>query len=292
MGEQLIGGHVSAAGGVMKAFENAHAIGANFVQIFTQSPRAWKTNAIADEEIAHFKQGLADQSNGLKGLVTHASYLINLASADRDLFNKSQTALIDNLESASKLGARGVVLHVGSHKGLGLGSSLGGIISSLKCALESVDNSCQIFLENTAGQGGSVGVTFEELARIIDGAGSSESIGVCLDTQHLFASGVSYSTIEEADSVIKRFAEILGISRLGCVHLNDSKTPLGSMKDRHENLAEGLIGADALSNLMSHPALLGVPVILETPGDGKGPRRRDVELARDLIAKGQSRRGG
>ena len=292
MDEQLVGGHVSAAGGVMKAFENAYAIGANFVQIFTQSPRAWKTNAIAEEEIANFKQGLANQTHGLKGLVTHASYLINLASADQDLFSRSQTALIDNLESASKLGARGVVLHVGSHKGSGLDSSLGGILSSLTRALESVDDSCQIFLENTAGQGGSIGVSFEELARIIDGAGSSERIGVCLDTQHLFASGVSYSTIEEADNVIKRLSEILGIGRLGCVHLNDSKAPLGSMKDRHENLAEGLIGADALSNLVSHPALLGVPIILETPGDGKGPRRRDIELARDLIAKGQSRRGG
>lgn len=286
----MIGGHVSAAGGVMKAFENAHAIGANFIQIFSQSPRAWKSQMVSDEEAAYFKRELANQTNGLKGLVIHASYLINLASSDRDIFAKSQHALIDNLESAEKLGARGVVLHVGSHKGSGLESSMDGIVSSLLRALKSVDGSCEIFLENTAGQGGSIGVNFEELARIIDAVGSSK-IGVCLDTQHLFASGVSYSTIEEADAVIQQFSMILGIGRLGCVHLNDSKTALGSLRDRHENLGEGLIGANALSNLMSHPDLNGVPVILETPGDSKGPRKRDVELARKLIGEGRSRRG-
>lgn len=290
MDEILIGAHVSIAGGVMNVFDNAAAIGANFVQIFTRSPRVWRSSMISEDDATCFRAELESGRSGLKGLVTHASYLINLASSDPEIFEKSRAVLVENIRSASKLGARGMVVHVGSHKGAGLEASMAGIASSLRLALDAVDGPCRILLENTAGQGGSVGVTFDELARVVEALNGDDRIGVCLDTQHLFASGVSFATIDEADAVVAALAGMLGISRLGCIHLNDSKVPLGTMKDRHENLGQGLIGAEALSNLISHPALLGIPLILETPGGGEGPRTNDVDTARELLRAGIARR--
>lgn len=286
MDEKLIGGHVSASGGVLKAFDNAKEIGANFAQIFTQSPRMWRAKEISDGDAEEFRQRLTSSEYELVGIVTHASYLINLASGDSDLYKKSQAALIDNLTSAAKLGARGVVLHVGSHKGAGLDGALSQISESLSAALESVDGPCRILLENTAGQGGSVGVGFIELARIIEKVDGHKRLGVCLDTQHLFASGVEFSTLPQADEIVKDLDDAIGIDRLGCIHLNDSKVHLGSQKDRHENLGDGMIGTKGLSNLISHPALKEVPLILEVPGDGGGPRKSDVDKVRELLNEG------
>ncbi|NNN18789.1 MAG: deoxyribonuclease IV [Acidimicrobiaceae bacterium] len=290
MDERLVGGHVSVSGGIMRAFDNADAIGANFIQIFTQSPRMWRSPIVTDEDASRFRDEMAKSGSVLRGLVTHASYLINLASLDPDILERSRNALRDNLATATKLGANGLVLHIGSHKGLGLEASIDGIVASLLLVFDQVEDSCRILLENTAGQGGSVGLTFEELAWVIGAAGGTDQIGVCLDTQHLFASGVSYETIAESDLVVARLSKTLGLSRLGCIHLNDSKVPLGSLRDRHENLGDGLIGSRALSNLVSHPGLSKVPLILETPGDGEGPRKIDVEMARELISAGQKRR--
>lgn len=292
MDVKLIGGHVSASGGVLKAFDNAKAIGANFAQIFTQSPRMWRAKDISDSEAEEFRQRLASSQYELVGIVTHASYLINLASSDADLYKKSCVALVDNLQSATKLGARGVVLHVGSHKGAGLEAVLSQITESLVATFESVDGPCQILLENTAGQGGSVGVGFDELARIIENMGDNERLGVCLDTQHLFASGVEFFDLAQVDGIIRNIEDTIGIDRLGCIHLNDSKVQLGSKKDRHENLGDGLIGAKALSNLISHPDLDRVPLVLEVPGDGDGPRRSDIDKARELVKEGASLRRG
>ncbi|MCL4553195.1 MAG: deoxyribonuclease IV [Candidatus Marsarchaeota archaeon] len=290
MDETLIGGHVSITGGLLNAFDNAIAIGANFIQIFTHSPRVWKSSVVSDEDSARFRRELANGSSGVRGIVTHASYLINLASADPELLGKSVRLLVDNVSSASKLGARGVVLHLGSHKGAGLESCLGRIKSSLLAALDSAAEPCRIFLENTAGAGGSIGTSFEELARVIEALDGDYRLGICLDTQHLFASGVSYKTMAEADAVVDRLSKTVGIERLGCVHFNDSKVPAGSLKDRHQNLGEGLIGDAALGNLVSHPSLLGIPLILETPGGGSGPRTLDVEIARELLRSGIERR--
>ncbi len=290
MDERPIGSHVSIAGGVMNVFGNAMAVGANFVQIFTRSPRVWRSPAINEDDAARFRTELETGRNGLKGLVTHASYLINLASLDDELFAKSRTVLAENVLTASRLGALGTVVHVGSHKGAGLKMSINRIASSLRLALDFVGSPCRIFLENTAGQGGSVGVTFEELALLIEALKGDERVGVCLDTQHLFASGVSFGTIDEADAVVEELDRMLGIDRLGCIHLNDSKVSKGTMKDRHENLGEGLIGGEALSNLISHPAFVGVPLILETPGSGEGPRTRDVNKAREILLAGIARR--
>lgn len=292
MGQILIGGHVSSSGGALKAFENAKAIGANFVQIFTQSPRMWRSSVVSDEDAAQFKALLNDPKEPVVGLVTHASYLINLASEESELLEKSRIALADNLKSATKLGASGLVLHVGSHKGAGLGKVLPSVVAALSSVFDSLENPCRILLENTAGQGGSVGVTFEELAQIIEAMDYDQRIGICLDTQHLFASGVSFDSLVESDLVINQLSGTVGLERLGCIHLNDSKVPKGSQKDRHENLGEGFIGPEPISLLISHPAISEIPLVLEVPGAGNGPRKEDVEKARQLLDTGRMKRSG
>lgn len=291
MSERLVGGHVSIAGGVLNAFENASEIGANFMQIFTQSPRMWRNTAISEDDITRFGDALATSLHGVRGLVTHASYLINLASDLTDLKKKSAEALVHNLAAATQLRARGMVLHVGSHKGAGFDDVLPQIAATLDRALSEVEGPCPILIENTAGQGNSVGVTFEEIARIFEGVENSARLGVCIDTQHLFASGVSYGSFEEADRIADRFISLFGREALGCIHLNDSKVPLGSQRDRHENLGHGKIGEQALSRLMTAPGFSTVPIILEVPGEGKGPRKSDIDKAREILAKGTEARG-
>lgn len=286
----LIGGHVSASGGILKAFDNAKDIGATYAQIFTQSPRMWKPAQISDKDAETFRSRLADSSVPLIGVVTHASYLINLASVDPVIFSKSQAALVSNVESASRIGANGIVLHVGSHKGLGLDAVLDQIVKTISSAISRLGENCRLLLENTAGQGGSVGVDFEEIRRIIDGLGGDRRIGVCIDTQHLFASGISFSTVEEADKVMEMIDATIGLSRIGCIHLNDSKVPQGSFRDRHENLGQGFIGESALANLISHPSLREVPIILEVPGSGDGPREADIARAIEIMKSGISSR--
>lgn len=247
---------------------------------------------MSDEDAVEFRGELESGRSGLKGLVTHASYLINLASEDPEILERSRAVLTENLRTSEMLGSRGVVVHVGSHKGAGLNKCLSRITKSLESALEAVDGACSIFLENTAGQGGSVGVTFAELRQVIEALDSNPRIGICLDTQHLFASGVSFATIPDADAVVDRLSGTFGIERLGCIHLNDSKVPLGSLRDRHENLGEGMIGAEALSNLISHPSLRQIPLVLETPGTGQGPSTRDVSRARQILKDGIRSRSG
>lgn len=282
----LIGGHVSASGGILKAFDNAKDIGATYAQIFTQSPRMWRPAQISDKDAEVFRARLSDSSVPLSGVVTHASYLINLASVDLSILSKSQQALASNIEAASRIGAQGIVLHVGSHKGLGLEAVLDQIVESVSAAISGLGESCRLLLENTAGQGGSVGVEFDEIQRIIDGLGGDRRVGVCIDTQHLFASGISFSSIDEADKLMELIDTSLGLSRIGCIHLNDSKVPQGSLRDRHENLGQGFIGESALACLISHPSLRDVPIILEVPGSGDGPREVDINKAREIMKSG------
>ena len=160
---------------------------------------------------------------------------------------------------------------------------------ALVTALDEVDadiESCPILLENAAGAGDTVGRSFEELAQVIDAAGGDERLGVCLDTQHLWASGIPFGTVEEADALIELIERTVGMARLRCMHLNDSKVDFGANKDRHENIGDGTIGADGLAALLGHPSLQGIPAILEVPGEGDGPRTEDVTTARGVLEAG------
>ncbi len=287
-----IGAHVRAGKGLVPALQHGDDIGAEVVQVFTQSPRMWKPAQYGPEVLAGYRQAQAEHPR-VTSTFCHATYLINLATPDPELAVKSRTCLVANLATADGIGSDGLVLHIGSHRGKGFDTALPGIVEALVDALDEVDadaEGCPILLENAAGAGDTVGRSFEELAQVIDAAGGDERLGVCLDTQHLWASGVAFNTPEEADELVDLVEGTVGLDRLRCLHLNDSKVAFGANKDRHENIGDGAIGEDGLAALLGHPALQGLPAILEVPGVGDGPRAEDVETARRVWQTGVSLR--
>ncbi len=293
-----MGAHVRAGGDLLPALRKGHEIGADVVQIFTQSPRAWKPTQYSDEVLAGYRAAQAGDAQ-VRATFCHATYLINIAAPDPEVRQRSRACLQANFAVATAMGAHGLVLHVGSHRGRGFEATLPQVVDLLLETLEAgsaVDQAagpapCPIVLENTAGAGDTVGRTFDELAAILEAAGPDATrLGVCLDTQHLWASGVDYGSLRKADAVVARFDDVVGLDRLRCLHLNDSKVPLGGNRDRHENIGQGTIGASALGGLLSHPSLVGVPAILETPGTAAGITAADVAAARAAVSRGVTRR--
>jgi deoxyribonuclease-4 len=283
----LIGAHVSAGPGLTAALGKGASIGADAVQFFTQSPRTWRPQRYPDEILASYREAQRAHPS-VRETYCHASYLINLATSDLDLLERSAACLVENARVATAAGASGLILHVGSHKGAGLSARLDQVTAVLEQVLSG--GGCPLLLENTAGGGGSVGRDFEELSLMIEQVGAGpELLGICLDTQHLWASGVSYATLDDAQAVISDLGSRIGLERLRCIHLNDSKAPMGSKRDRHENLGEGLIGMRALGLLVGHPSLQQTTAILEVPGQGQGPRAEDVLAARSLHRDGALR---
>jgi len=283
-----IGAHVRAGKGLVPALQHGADIGAEVVQIFTQSPRMWKPSQYGADVLDAYRAAQAEHPS-VTSTFCHATYLINLASPDPELAAKSRACLAANLSTAEGMGADGLVLHIGSHRGSGFDTALPNVADALTEALDGVDagdDPCPILLENAAGAGDTVGRSFEELAQVIAAADGDERLGVCLDTQHLWASGVPFASIEEADELVELIADTVGLERLRCLHLNDSKVAFGANKDRHENIGVGSIGAKGLSALLGHPGLQGLPAVLEVPGDGDGPRAEDVVAARKAWAEG------
>lgn len=288
-----IGAHVRAGKGLVPALQHGAEIGAEVVQIFTQSPRMWKPSQYGPEVLDGYRAAQAAHPS-VTSTFCHATYLINLASPDPELSAKSRACLDANLATAQGMGADGLVLHIGSHRGSGFDIALPAIADALVTALDRVeagDDPCPILLENAAGAGDTVGRSFEELAQVIDAAGGDGRLGVCLDTQHLWASGIPFASLEDADALVDLIEGSVGLDRLRCLHLNDSKVAFGANRDRHENIGQGTIGAEGLSALLGHPALQGLPAILEVPGDGQGPRAEDVVAARQAWSGGLALRG-
>jgi len=284
----LIGAHVRAGKGLVPALQHGADIGADSVQIFTQSPRMWKPSQYGDEVLEAYRAAQAEHPS-VVSTYCHATYLINLASPDAALADRSRSCLTANLSTADGMGAEGLVLHIGSHRGSGFETALPAVAAALVSSLDEVDTDvegCPILLENAAGAGDTVGRSFEELARVIDAAGGDQRLGVCLDTQHLWASGIPFATVEEADDLIALVDSTVGMDRLRCLHLNDSKVDFGANRDRHENIGDGTIGADGLASLLGHPALQGLPAILEVPGEGDGARASDIAAARAALQLG------
>jgi deoxyribonuclease-4 len=282
------GAHVRAGTGLLPALTRGGEIGAEVVQVFTQSPRMWKPSRYAPELLAAYREAQAEHPS-VTSTFCHATYLINLATPDPELATKSRSCLTANLATADGMGADGLVLHIGSHRGSGFDTALPAIAEALVASLDEVDtdvDGCPILLENAAGAGDTVGRSFEELASVIDAAGGDDRLGVCLDTQHLWASGIPFGSVEDADTLIELIDGTVGLARLRCIHLNDSKVDFGANRDRHENIGDGTIGADGLAALIGHPAIQDVPAILEVPGEGDGPRAEDVTAARGVLDAG------
>jgi deoxyribonuclease IV len=278
------GAHVKSSGGVWHAIENGVGIGAEAVQFFAGSPRTWAPTLYKEQDAEKFKELRAESP--IRFVVIHTIYLINLASENKSFYEKSVKSLCGALTAADQLGAEAIVTHIGSHQGSGFAAGLERVQAALRVALAGSEGSAvRLLLENTAGAGGTMGVDFRELGQIIDAAGGDPRLGICMDTAHIFESGVDLRTREGVGEALHELDERCGADRLAMFHLNDSKTPLGSNRDRHENIGEGDLGEPAFRLLLNEPAFADLPGILEVPGfDGEGPDRENLARLRALVA--------
>jgi deoxyribonuclease IV len=277
----LIGAHVSPAGGPAKAVERGVERNCDAIQIFNQSPRAWRPRVYTAEEISEFHAAM--EASRLQALLIHAVYLLNCASEDAEIREKSLTALIAALESGAALGAHCVVLHPGSAlKGGGpVEAALERAAATIAEALAATEG-CPLHLEDTAGGGATLGRSFEELATLLELAGGDERLGVCLDSCHLLASGYDVRTAEGLSSVVDEFDSVVGLDRLGSLHLNDSATPLGSNVDRHADPGKGHLGRTGCAAFLSELRFQDLPCVLEL----NGPEKKHIALARRLRKEG------
>ncbi|HSZ70624.1 MAG TPA: deoxyribonuclease IV [Solirubrobacteraceae bacterium] len=284
----LIGAHVSPAGGLPKAVERGTERGARAIQIFNQSPRMWRPSNYREEDVAAFREALADSP--IDAVLIHAVYLLNCASDDPDIRAKSLASLTHSLRVGQRIGAAGVVLHPGSAKTGHVGEAVARAGATIAEALAESEG-CELHLENTAGAGGTLGRSLQELAALIEAAGkrgaAGERLGVCLDSCHLLASGYDIRTATGMSAVLREATRALGRGRIRSLHLNDSQTPLGSNRDRHANIGSGELGEEGCAAFLSAPGLQKLPCVLETPGENReGPSRKEVEYAIALRERG------
>jgi deoxyribonuclease-4 len=285
----LIGAHVSPAGGLPKAVQRGIERGCQSIQIFNQSPRMWRPTQYTDQDTAAFRQAM--QESEIEAVLIHAVYLLNCASEDPEIVAKSRTSLIHSLRVGDAIGAAGVVLHPGSAKQGHVGEAIeraGGVIAQ---ALAESDH-CPLHLEDTAGAGGTLGRSFEELAALLEASGGGPRLGVCLDSCHLLASGYDVRSAEGLAQVIDDFDAGVGCERLGSLHVNDSMTALGSNRDRHAVMGEGELGEDGCAWFLSEPRFEGLPCVLETGREKGQVTAADIELALALRRRGLERRQG
>jgi deoxyribonuclease-4 len=280
----LIGAHVSTAGGLVQAHARAVERGCEAMQVFNQSPRQWRPTRWKPDDVAAFLELMRD--GPVRSVTIHAVYLINPATKDRAMRAKSAASLIHALRMGDEIGADGVVLHPGSTLGEPHGEALPRVGALLAQAL-SESGRCRLLLENTAGAGNTLGRSFEELREILELAGGHSRIGLCLDSCHMLASGFDIATADRLAAVVDRCLEVVGRGRLRCLHVNDSKAPLGSNRDRHAIPGEGELGARGCAAFLSEPRFEGLPALFEGPGtSGHAPDKVDVDRMRELRRSG------
>jgi deoxyribonuclease-4 len=281
------GAHVSTSGGIHTAIDRAEAIGGESLQIFTQSPRTWRQTNHDPANFERFKERRAEA--GIQGVVCHALYLVNLATPDEEIYEKSVTTLMNTVDVACAIEADGVVFHVGSHLGAGFEAGLEHVVPALERAVERCSETTWLLIENSAGAGGTIGRSVDELAVLVDRLDRHPRLGICLDSCHLWVSGVDVTDRMALDVCVDEVEERIGLDRLRALHVNDAGAPFDSNRDRHANLGEGEI-ADGMSVFLGHPKLQGLPTILEVPGpDGHGPDANEIQKLRDLHSRGLKR---
>jgi deoxyribonuclease IV len=283
----LIGGHVSTAGGLVKAHERGVERGMDAIQVFNQSPRMWRPTQWKDPDIEEFRSLM--ESGPVKSVVIHAVYLINLATRDRDMRKKSLTSLAHALRMGDAIGADGVVVHPGSTLKEPLDASLKRVGQAIRQVLGESERT-PLLLENTAGAGGTIGRSLEELYELVDLGGGHSRIGICLDCCHMLASGFDIRDDAGLTQVMDDFESHLGLDRLACVHVNDSAVPLGANRDRHADLPTGELGETGLSAFLSEPRFEDLPALLEKVGDDLDKDRNQVKIARAMRKRGLARR--
>jgi deoxyribonuclease-4 len=284
----LIGAHVSNAGGLVNAVERGVERGTEAIQIFNQSPRMWRPTNYTDDDFAAFRDAM--KASGIKAVLIHAVYLVNCASEDKEIRDKSRRSLIQSLRVGNAIGAAGVVLHPGSAKQGDVPKAIKRAGTVIGQALRESEK-CELHLEDTAGAGGTLGRSFEELADLLDAAGGDGRVGICLDSCHLYASGYDIATPQGLRDTLERCDKTVGLKRLRSLHLNDSMVKLGSNRDRHAILGEGELGERGCSVFLSEPKFDRLPCVLETGKDGGAPSADDVALALKLRKRGRANRG-
>ena len=273
-----LGAHLGIAGGLGEAVREARRIGAESLQIFSKSPQMWSGPALVPSAAEEFRAAVL--SEGIRATAVHHGYLANLASPKPEMLARSRAAFLDEVRRAEMLGVDGLIFHPGAHLGSGVDAGLGTIAESLRGAIAEVpDGRVPFLLENAAGQGTTLGATFEQLATVLDAVGEPARVGIALDTCHLFASGIDFRTEEGYGALVDRLEATFGCRRVRAFHLNDAKAALGSHLDRHENIGKGMIGRDGFRHLVSDRRWATVPGYLETPLDDRGYAR----YAEDLV---------
>jgi deoxyribonuclease-4 len=283
----LIGAHVSQSGGLAKAIERGTERNCQAVQIFNQSPRMWRPTAYTDDDFAEFRQAM--RGSGIKAALIHAVYLLNCASEDREIQQKSRASLIQSLRVGNGIGAVGVVLHPGSAKTGNVKQAIERAGKVIKEALGESDR-CPLHLEDTAGAGGTLGRSFEELEELLRAGGGDARLGVCLDSCHLLASGYDVRSPATIRQTLDQFDRAVGLERLQSLHCNDSQTALGSNRDRHAILGQGEFGERGIAAFLSEPRFDHLPCVLETGTDRGAPSADDVALAFKLRKRGTASR--
>lgn len=282
----LIGAHVSQSGGLDKAVGRGVERGAQAIQIFNQSPRMWRPTAYDEDDFQAFTE--AQKKSSIKAVLIHAVYLLNCASEDREIRQKSLRSLVQSLRVGDAISATGVVLHPGSAKKGEVPKAIKRAGKVIREALAQTER-CQLHLEDTAGAGGTLGRSFEELAALLEAAGGDSRLGMCLDSCHLYASGFDISTAQGLRETLDECDRVVGLKRLKSLHVNDSMTPLGSNRDRHALLGQGQLGERGCGVFLSEPRFERLACVLETGADG-APSAEDVALAFKLRERGLSAR--
>ena len=277
------GAHVSSSGGIDSAIDRIEAIGGDCVQVFTQSPRMWRPTNHKPEAIERFHARRAEA--GIGGVVCHALYLCNLAAPNDEIYEKSIQTMRNTVDAASAIGADGVIFHVGSHLGAGFETGLERTCAALAQILERCEGDTWLLMENSAGAGGTIGRSLEELQTLLERLDRHPRLGICLDSCHLYVSGYDVTDPKAVAALVAELDTGVGLDRLRALHVNDSAAELGSNRDRHANIGEGLMG-EGLGAFLAHPAFQHLSTYLEVPGVNKqGPNADEIQKLRDLHAR-------
>lgn len=275
------GFHISISGGFSKVIEKAKIRSCETIQFFSRNPRGWKYEPLNNNDVETFRTSI--QSSGLFPLFLHLPYLPNVASKDSKFYSRSIDSIVIELERAERLGVPYLIIHVGHRMQNSEDEAIEAVAQAINQAFDRARNPIILLLENTAGQGTEIGYRFEQIKKIMDGVQEVEKVGVCLDTAHSFEAGYDLSKKDEIERTIESFDETVGLKRLHLFHLNDSKTPLGSRKDRHWHIGEGYIGLEGFQYLVNHPLLKHLPAIMETPRKDTVEDLKNMKVIRSLI---------
>jgi deoxyribonuclease-4 len=275
------GFHVSIAGGFSKVVERANARGCETIQFFSRNPRGWKYSPLNKKEVEEFRSSI--QSSTLFPVSLHMPYLPNIASFKSKFYKRSIHSIATDLQRAEQLGAQYLIIHIGHRMESSEDQAIEAVSQGIDQAFEKVKNGVMLLTENTAGQGTEIGYHFNQIKNIIEGVHDHQRMGVCLDTAHSFEAGYDLSNKDGIERTLENFDQTIGLKRLHLLHLNDSKTPLGSRKDRHWHIGGGYIGLEGFRTLVNHPLLRHLPGIMETPRKDTVEDLKNMEVIRSLV---------